>query len=112
MRKELKEKKGERIPFTAVVERFGTKLNYHGYSEATMLLKDVRFSDTCAIATDHLWFTVWKTIEGLKLKINDRIQFEARVEQYSKGYVNSRDVIDNRKVDYKLTRPTKFVRLP
>ena len=112
MRRELKGKNGERIVFTGVVARFGTKTNYHGYSDATLLLKDVRFADTGELATDHIWFTVGKTIEKLKLAVGDRIQFEARIAAYTKGYVNRKGGINNQKVDYKLNRPTKFIRLP
>lgn len=111
MRKELKEKEGERMAFTATVEHFGTKQNYLGYSEATILLMDVRFGSTGELATEHVWFSVGTTIEKLKLKIGDKIQFEARIGAYTKGYVNRRVNINNQQTDYKLNRPTKFVRL-
>ena len=111
MRKELKHKNGERMLFTAIVERFGTKANYHGYPEGTILLRNVRFAGTGERATDHIWFTVGKTIEGLKLAVGDSIQFEARIGAYTKGYVNQKMKINNSKIDYKLNRPTKFTRL-
>lgn len=111
MRKELKNRNGERMLFTAVVERFGTKATYHGYSENTMLLKNVRFAGTHERATNHIWFTVGKTIEALKLSVGEHIQFEARIGEYTKGYVNHRIDVNNAKTDYKLTRPTKFLRL-
>jgi hypothetical protein len=111
MRNQLKPHEGERMAFIAVVERFGAKTNYHGYSDDTMLLKDIRFAGTGELATGHLWFTVGKSMEKLKLAIGDRIQFEARISEYSKGYVNRRGGIDNRKTDYKLSRPTKFMLL-
>jgi hypothetical protein len=108
MRKELKDKNEERTLFTAVVARFGTKANYHGYAENTMLLKNVRFAGTGEYATDHTWFTVGKTIGKLKLAVGDTIQFEARIGAYTKGYVNRRLNVNDSKTDYKLTRPTKF----
>jgi hypothetical protein len=112
MRKELKNRNGERLLFTAVIQQFGTKANYHGYSEDTMLLKNVRFASTGELATDHIWFAIGKTIEAQKLSIGDYIQFEARISAYTKGYVNRQANINNSKMDYKLNRPTKFIRLP
>ena len=111
MRKELKNRNEQRLLFTAVVERFGTKVTYHGYTEATVLLKNVRFAATGEQAADHIWFTVGKTIEALKLSIGDTIQFEARIGAYTKGYVNRHANINNSQRDYKLNRPTKFIRL-
>jgi hypothetical protein len=111
MRKNLENKNGERMLFTAIVERFGTKANYHGYSESTILLKNVRFAGTGECATDHIWFTVSKTLEVLKLSAGDHIRFEARIGAYTKGYVNRRINFNNSKTDYKLNRPTKFIRL-
>jgi hypothetical protein len=112
MRKELKDKHEQRLLFTATVERFGTKANYHGYSQSTILLKNVQFASTEESPADHIWFTVGKTIEALKLSAGDAIQFEARISAYTKGYVNRQANINNAKTDYKLNRPTKFIRLP
>lgn len=56
MRSTLKAVKGQRMRFTAVVEKFGSKPDWHGYPQRTLLLKDVRFADTGEPATDHLWF--------------------------------------------------------
>jgi hypothetical protein len=111
MRKELKDKNEQRLLFTATVERFGTKANYHGYAQSTILLKNVRFASTEESAADHIWFTVGKTIEALKLSVGEAIQFEARIGGYTKGFVNRRANINNSKTDYKLNRPTKFIRL-
>jgi len=69
----------------------------------------VRFLETGELATDHIWFTVGKTIRGLNLSIGEKIQFDARVTTYSKGYV--RGFIDERTVDFKLNRPTKFIKI-
>lgn len=76
-----------------------------------MLLKNVKFAGTGELATDHIRFTVGKTIEALKLSVGDSIQFEARISAYTKGYVNHQININNSKTDYKLNRPTKFIRL-
>lgn len=111
MRKKLKSVNGKRMRFRAIVERFGTKKNYHGYPEPTILLKQVTFVDNGVVATDHIWFTVGKTINKLMLKPGEIVEFDARVGEYIKGYVNHRDYIDERQVDYKLNRPTKFAKL-
>jgi len=111
MRKKLAEKNGERLMFTGTVERFGTAKNWHGYPERTILVKDIVFTDSENFATDHLWFKVGKIISRMNLKEGDKIQFEARVSRYIKGYVNWREYIDERQMDYKLNRPTKFKKL-
>jgi hypothetical protein len=111
MRKELKSIDGKRIRFRAVVERFGKKTNYHGYPESTILFKNVTRTDTSKQVTDHIWFTVGKTIEVLELQPGDIVEFDARVGDYVKGYVNNREYIDDRTLDYKLNRPTRFERI-
>lgn len=108
MRKNLKNQEGVRTKFRGTVDRFGTKANWHGLPEPTLLLKNILFAETSREATDHLWFTVGKTIERLQLQPGDTVEFEARVVLYEKGYVNERHGIDDRQVDYKLNRPTKF----
>lgn len=107
MRKELKKIDNERVIFLGKVERFGTKSNWHGFQEPTILLTDITFEDG-KTACDHIWFKVGKTIEKLNLKVGDKIQFEARVGSYVKGYVNHRKWIDERRTDFKLNRPTKI----
>ncbi len=111
MRKELGKHQDKRLVFTASVDRYGTKRNWHGFTEKTILLKDVRFKEGNGLATDHIWFTVGKTIEALGLKEKDKIQFEARVGEYEKGYINFRGLIDESIFDYKLNRPTKFLKI-
>jgi hypothetical protein len=108
MRKELGKKDGQRLRFKAIVKRFGTRTNYHGYPEKTILLSDIVFERDGILATDHLWFNVGKTIESLGLVEGAIITFDARIGQYEKGYVNYRKGIDDRQIDWKLTRPTKF----
>lgn len=39
------------------------------------------------------------------------MQFDARVKEYEKGYVNYRQGIDERTVDYRLSHPTKIKKL-
>jgi signal peptidase I len=76
--------------------------------EDTILLKDVTRTDSGLRVTDHIWFTVGKTISVLELQPGDIVEFDARVGDYVKGYVNNREYIDERILDYKLNRPTRF----
>ena len=108
MRKNLKNIEGERLRFKATVERFGKKTSFKGFPEDTILFKNVIRLDNNELATDHIWFTVGKTISSLNLNSGDVVEFDARVGDYVKGYVNYREFIDERTVDYKLNRPTRF----
>lgn len=107
MRNELKKRDGQRLRFSAVVDDFGTTKNYHGYDEPTILLTDIKFLEDGTEATDHLWFKVGVTIGRLNLTVGDTVEFDARVSTYVKGYVNHRQNIDDRTLDYRLSRPTK-----
>jgi hypothetical protein len=44
----------------------------------------------------------------LELQPGDIVEFDARVGDYVQGYVNNREYIDERILDYKLNRPTRF----
>jgi hypothetical protein len=58
---------------------------------------------------DHLWFNYTKGFQALGILVEgDVIEFYARVREYTKGYVNYREMIDEREIDYKLSYPTKF----
>lgn len=108
MRAALKQSNDVRATFTATFERYGTKKNWHGWPEKTLLFKDVSFADG-AVATDHIWFCATKGFDTLgELKQGDAIKFDARVSSYQKGYVNSREGLDERTTDYKLNRPTRI----
>jgi hypothetical protein len=103
MRKELAKLNTTRMSFTAKVGKFGTKKNYHGYSEPTICLCNVKDIDG-NIMTDHIWFTVGKTIDKLKLEVNEVIKFDARVSGYRKGYFKDG-------FDYKLNNISKVERV-
>jgi len=76
----------------------------------TVLLVDIRDSNGKLIC-DHLWFNMTKGFEVLgTMREGDVIQFEARVKEYKKGYVNRRAGIDQSRSDYKLSHPTKIMR--
>lgn len=107
MRKELAKKEGERRKFSALFIRLGSKANYHGYSEETILLKQVVDLETNQLVADHVWFRYTKSFQQLPLKEGTKIMFDARVKAYTKGYVNRQYKIDRRTHDFKLSHPTQ-----
>ena len=108
MRKELAKEEGERKRFKAVFIRIGRKTNYKGYSEETILLKNITEADTGKVMTDHVWFSYTKGFQDASLSEGCTVEFEARIKQYTKGYVNKRYGIDSKSLDYKLSHPTKI----
>jgi len=107
MRRELAKKEGERKKFSAVFARLGKKVNYKGYTEETILLTNVTDLETKRVVTDHIWFSYTKGFQAIELEAGIRIEFDARVKEYFKGYVNKGYKIDRRQTDYKLSHPTK-----
>lgn len=108
IRKRLAGSEGERRKFRARFERFGKKAGYTGYSETTVLLKNVTDVLTNEHVTDHLWFAFTKGFENLHLEEGMIVEFEARVKKYAKGYVNKSYGINQRAQDYKLSHPTRI----
>jgi hypothetical protein len=105
VRRKLGKLDGSRLKFEGKFERYGTKTNYKGFPERTILLKDIRIDrkdgNGGKIIADHLWFNYTKGFQKLgELKTGDIIQFWARVKKYVKGYVNEREI------DFKLSYPT------
>ena len=111
IRKELGAREGERKKFNAVFSRFGKKANYKGYSETTVLLTHVVEVETGSVVTSHIWFGYTAGFEKANLEVGAAIEFEARVKEYTKGYVNKKYGINNRKKDYKLSHPTKIKKI-
>jgi hypothetical protein len=108
MRKELATEEGKRKKFKAVFERVGKKVNYKGYSEETILLKNIIDLNINKIVADHVWFSYTQGFIKASLQPEDVIEFEARVKEYRKGYVNRNYKINNSKTDFKLSNPTKI----
>ncbi|MGE5411002.1 MAG: hypothetical protein ACM3MI_08580, partial [Clostridiales bacterium] len=84
-------------------------------TEETVLLKNVQDSSG-KVLTDHLWFNLTTGFEKLNLKEGDRIQFDARVKSYTKGYKGRLAKILNpskpkEKKDFKLSHPTRILKL-
>lgn len=108
MRRELASQEGQRKKFKAIFTRLGKKTSYQGYPEETILLNNVADAETGKIVTSHLWFTYTKGFQEARITPGDTIEFEARVKEYRKGYVNKQYGINNSKQDYKLSHPTKI----
>lgn len=111
MRKVLASLNGERKKFKATFVRLGKKTNFKGYSEETILLKNVLDAETNQIVTDHIWFSYTKGFEKILLSEGTLVEFEARIKEYKKGYVNKSYKINNSKTDYKLSNPTKIKKI-
>src|SRR5690349_14220557 len=101
MRKQLAAENGDLKKFRATSERVGKKVNYKGYSEDTILLKNIVDFETKKIVADHVWFSYTKGFEKLSLTPGVILEFEARVKEYKKGYVNKALGLNKRSVDYK-----------
>jgi len=108
MRIGLKKEFENRLSFIATFVREGSKKNYHGYPEPTILLKDVINLATNEIVTDHIWFTKTKSWSSIQMNEGDKISFDARVKKYTKGYINNREYINEQTIDYKLSHPSKI----
>jgi hypothetical protein len=108
MRDELRKHDGSRMRFRATVERFGSRSNWHGYPETTILLKDVCFASNGELACDHIWFKEGAWASGLE--IGTTFEFDARVDSYEKGYQGRRAEglgMSLLTIDYHLERPSK-----
>ena len=108
MRKELAAEKGKRKKFKAVFGRVGKKVNYKGYSEETILLKNIIDAEANEVVADHVWFSYTQGFVDASLTIGDLLEFEARIKEYRKGYVNKNYKINNSTTDFKLSNPTKI----
>jgi hypothetical protein len=106
MREHLEKIENVRDCFTGEFVRFGIKNGYKGPLK-TVLLKDIKDKEGNSVC-DHLWFNLTLGFENLMLQEGDRIEFNARVKQYVKGYFGYReDVYKPIEQDYKLSHPTK-----
>ena len=108
MRKKLAAEKGNRKKFKAVFGRIGKKVNYKGYTEETILLKNIVDLESNRLVADHVWFSFTKGFEKAALTEGSTLEFEARIKEYTKGYVRKDYNIDNRTADYTLSHPTKI----
>src|SRR5690606_20177838 len=108
MRTKLATDEGVRKKFKAVFSRLGKKVNYNGHAEDTILLINIVDAETGKPVADHVWFSYTKGFEKINLIEGVVISFDARVKQYTKGYVNKSLGMKKRTVDFKLSHPTKI----
>lgn len=108
MRAGLKGQLGDRKKFIGKFIRTGKKAGFKGYSQETILLKDIIDAESGQHVTDHLWLNFTKGFEDVNLKPGAMVEFQARVVEYKKGYKNSRFITEQQKKDYKLSHPTKI----
>lgn len=108
MRKGLAKDEGVRKRFRAQFVRLGKKTNYKGYSEDTLLFRDVRSADDKQLVADHVWFTFSKGFEAIHWEEGLVIEFDARIRKYQKGYVNKALGRQKRSTDFKLSHPTRI----
>jgi hypothetical protein len=108
MRKALGESLGDRKKFSGIFVRLGKKKNHRGYTEETVLIRSITDMEDGKVVADHLWFAYTKGFQQVSLDAGARIEFEARVKKYAKGYRNAQYKIDSRTKDYKLSHPTKI----
>lgn len=111
MREELKKINGSRQRFIGTFVRFGTKKGFKGRTEMTLLFENI-CDNTGKQCSDHVWFTSGKQFEALDLQLGDKVCFDARVKQYTKGYRGHRDYYDAAPIstDYKLSHPNNIIK--
>jgi len=107
MREKLKQLNGTRTRFKGTFIKYGEKSSYKGKPKRTLLLQHIKDNSGTTL-TSHVWLICGKQFDELgELTEGDIIDFHARVTPYAKGYVNNRDGYDNRRIDYRLSNPTR-----
>lgn len=104
----LKKDLGIRKKFKGTFVRTGRKAGFNGYSQETLLFKNIIDLESGTLVADHAWFNFTKGCEDAEIKEGIMVEFEARIKEYKKGYVNSKFKINKQKTDYKLSHPTKI----
>jgi hypothetical protein len=108
LRAELKNNHERRLKFTASFGRYGSRADWNGYAEKTLLLTNVCFEDG-SHATDHVWITETKECRSLgPFQPGQKLAFEARIGSYEKGYTYRGQALTPVKTDFKLNRLTRI----
>lgn len=109
MRTKLKELGSEkRYRYTGKFAKYGFKYSDWGkiHAKPTMILKDIKLIDENneeTLVADHIWLNLTIGFKKLGILVEGEIvSFNGRVTTYKKGYY-----LGNKKVDYKLERPSK-----
>jgi hypothetical protein len=111
LRSALKDNDDRRLKFSAVFDRYGTRINWKGYSETTLLLTDLCFEDGSP-AAGHVWIAETKEAQALgPFRPGQKLEFEARIGAYEKGYRYRGKALTPIKTDFKLNRPTRIMRV-
>lgn len=112
MRSKLREINNIRSKFSGTFVRYGKK-TFGVHETTTLLLRDITAVDTGQVVTDHLWFNLTTGFQAVgELTPGDIVKFEARATRYVKGYRGYRENVDKPvEVDYKLSHPTKVIRV-
>jgi hypothetical protein len=113
MRKALANQNERRARFRGTFVRYGKKPAFRGPDLTTILLKDITDVGSGSVVCDHLWFNQTKGFASLgPLQEGDVLEFDARVKSYVKGYFGHReDVCKLPELDYRLSHPTKVIRV-
>lgn len=112
VREALRDRLGLRSRYRGTFDRYGLKSAYKGLPPVTLCLTDVKAVPSEKPITDHLWFNETRGFQRLgPLRPGDIVAFDGRVTPYEKGYVSSRDEVDLRETDYRLSHPTRVTLL-
>lgn len=112
MRGKLKDIENCRQRFIGTFGRYGSKKGYKSRPVKTLLFTQITDTKGKEIS-DHIWFTTGKQFESLNLQPGDKISFDARVKEYTKGYKGRREnEYDSKPIekDYKLSHPNNIVK--
>lgn len=86
MRNELRAYEGQRMVFTGVVCRIGSRRPFRGSRKklSTILLRDVK-NEEGEIITDHIWLDLTPPFVVVHPRYGDIIKFTGVVESYVRG---------------------------
>jgi hypothetical protein len=106
-RAELEAFAGRKVEVEAVYVRTGIR-TLNGRSFDTVLLRDVRSTQSGAVLADHLWFNRGRIWRRAGLRSGDVVRFEARSIEYRTGHWGPdrlRRMEEPPRRDFKLTPP-------
>lgn len=99
MRTEFEGLLGKRIKVSAVFWKYGVYASYRGVGR-TILLRDIRNVGGRLLAP-HVWINYTASFDSVgEFKQGDRVEFDARVDRYFKGYIGDQ-------IDFRLSHPIK-----
>lgn len=105
MRKELNKLVDQKVSIIAYFQRYGLKNNYIGGKIITMCLENLIILNYKQETTiDHCWINVGKTLQNKNIKEGSKIEFNAWVKSYLKGYINYKEGFDTKYKDIGINR--------